>query len=218
VKNKINYPGDGIDGNVELPAEIIRLNNTVSRKKMGDPTSENEGIWLAEVMSNIFNDKPDGTVTVQYTKVTGGKPADWDTNYSDYYLDEDGDGNYEQVTVVTSAPEWDETKTYYKKEEVQVPIDPVSGWDEFLGRDITDWDENYSTYYTRSGEAPNYTYTPVAPAVPAKDDDGYYYKPKSTSSTTPSSNENSENPEENEDENQQNSENPNQNESEGGQS
>ena len=185
VSNIRNTPGDGIDGVIDQPMSVIRLNSSVSRKKPGDPTAENEGVILPDLMSMIFAEKPDGQVITEYKEITDGKPADWETNYSNYYTDEDGDGNYERVEQITSVPEWDESKTYYRKEETPITPPPTPGptpdeWEAILGADIPDeiWNARYSEYYTRSGEYPNYVYTPVAPGIPTKDNEGTYYKPK----------------------------------------
>ena len=38
-----NSPGNGIDGEVNTKLKTLRLNNTVSRAKSGDPDPDNEG-------------------------------------------------------------------------------------------------------------------------------------------------------------------------------
>lgn len=187
VSNARNTPGDGIEGATNQPLSVIRLNGSVSRKKPGDPTPTNEGVILPDLMALIFAEKPDDQIVTEYKEITDGKPADWETNYSNYYTDEDGDGNYERVEQVTSVPEWDDNKTYYRKEETPItpptPPGPTPDeWEAILGADIPDevWNTRYSEYYTRSGEYPNYVYTPIQPGIPTKNNEGTYYKPRTT--------------------------------------
>lgn len=55
--NARNTPGNAIDGTVNQPIPIIRLNNTVSRKVSTDPTPSNEGIniptFVAALLSHL---------------------------------------------------------------------------------------------------------------------------------------------------------------------
>lgn len=53
--NTLNTPGNGIDGTVGQTIPIIRLNNSVSRKVAGDPTSENEGVVIPDLLEAYFN-------------------------------------------------------------------------------------------------------------------------------------------------------------------
>lgn len=185
VTNERNTPGNAVEGATGQPPSVVRLNGSVSRKIQGDPTPTNEGVDMPSLMKWLFVSKPDGQVKVEYQEITGGKPEDWDTNYMNYYTDEDGDGNYEKVEQVTSAPEWDDNKTYYRKEEIPITPtpSPTTEWEAILGSDIPDevWNEKYSEYYTRSGEPGNYVYSPVSMVIPTKDNAGTYYKPKASS-------------------------------------
>lgn len=58
--NELNTPGNGIDGEVSGSGEddkklkIVRLNNSVTRKQSGDPTPENEGIILPDLLDQYF--------------------------------------------------------------------------------------------------------------------------------------------------------------------
>jgi len=53
--NNENTPGNGIDGQVDQPIPIIRMNNSVSRKVAGDPTASNEGVILPDLLNAYFD-------------------------------------------------------------------------------------------------------------------------------------------------------------------
>ena len=175
--NQGHMAGDGIDTDVET---LIRMNSSVSRKTSGDPDPDNEGVNMTTLMANYFANIGSQT-RIEYTPYTGAEaPPDWETDYMNYYTDEDGDGNYEPVEQVVSVPEYDPDKTYYRREEIPIdPTDPSIEWQEFLGSEIDDelWLTRYSEYYTRSGEEGSYQYTRVELVVPTKIADGKYYKP-----------------------------------------
>lgn len=53
--NQDNTPGNGIDGpHGAAVIPIVRLNNTVTRKVAGDPTPENEGVILPDLLDAYF--------------------------------------------------------------------------------------------------------------------------------------------------------------------
>lgn len=52
--NSENTPGNGIDGKPASVIPIVRLNNSVTRKVAGDPTPENEGVVLPDLLDAYF--------------------------------------------------------------------------------------------------------------------------------------------------------------------
>lgn len=53
-ENKLNTPGNGIDGTVGSFVSVVRLNSSVSRKVAGDPTPGNEGVVIPDLLNAYF--------------------------------------------------------------------------------------------------------------------------------------------------------------------
>lgn len=50
----MNIPGNSIDGDVNTGISVLRLNSSVSRRKLGD-NPDNEGVLMSDVITNILN-------------------------------------------------------------------------------------------------------------------------------------------------------------------
>ena len=83
------------------------------------------------------------------------KPVDWDTTYTNYYTRTGTSPDYTYTKVEAIIPNWEANKYYSKTGDVYTLTEsqPI------------DWDENYTAYYTRSGEDPDFVYTPVPLSV-----------------------------------------------------
>ena len=110
--------------------------------------------WIPDV--NLTDEELSDATDDAYVLLSS-QPDDWTTGYASYYTNASGTSTGYAAVEAATDPEFT-SGVYYAKTGEET-------YQQLTSRP-SDWETNYASYYTRSGEEGAYVYTPVAAADP----------------------------------------------------